>query len=93
MFFFYFIHFCLLLACQGCCVAIETGSSAGLWNDILCNSTVGAICEKTRLGYTTPTPPPTVKVGLTCPAGWTDINDGFCYQVSSSLIFISQHKF
>ncbi|KAJ8297631.1 hypothetical protein KUTeg_024162 [Tegillarca granosa] len=37
-------------ACQGCCVAIDTGNSAGLWNDILCNSTVGAICEKTSSG-------------------------------------------
>ena len=62
------------------CVAMNSGSRAGLWYDIMCNMTSGAVCEKLRLGYTSPATPPPTTPGLPCPANWIEVNN-YCYQV------------
>ncbi|XP_062577533.1 uncharacterized protein LOC134239370 [Saccostrea cucullata] len=64
------------------CVAMNSGARAGLWYDILCNMTSGAVCEKLRLGFTSPATPPPTTVGVPCPDGWIEINN-YCYQVNN----------
>ncbi|XP_013397759.1 uncharacterized protein LOC106164412 [Lingula anatina] len=67
---------------QGQCVVMGTKLNAGLWYDRLCRYSRNFICEKTRKGWTTPKPPTTPLYQGSCPAGWSDIGDIYCYQLN-----------
>ncbi|XP_046543699.1 uncharacterized protein LOC124253889 [Haliotis rubra] len=66
---------------NGHCVALGSGVNAGLWYNTFCNSTLSAICERIRVGYTTPSTLPTTPPKVPCPAGWVD-GGTYCYQDS-----------
>ncbi|TRY89433.1 hypothetical protein DNTS_012216 [Danionella cerebrum] len=64
---------------QGC-VAMLTGTSAGLWDVLDCNSKQKYICKKLAEGVTTTQFPPTTQP-LSCPAGWIKKDPRNCIQV------------
>ncbi|XP_016338293.1 macrophage mannose receptor 1-like [Sinocyclocheilus anshuiensis] len=63
------------------CVAMLTGTSAGLWDVLDCNSKQKYICKKMAEGVTTTQVPPTTQP-LSCPAEWTKKDPGNCIQVN-----------
>lgn len=70
---------------QGSCVSLGTGVTSGLWFDVACSKPMAAVCEKPRVGFTSPPPTPaipTVSSGAAkCADGsWFPLH-GFCYQV------------
>uniref|UniRef100_A0A8C1LC99 Macrophage mannose receptor 1 n=1 Tax=Cyprinus carpio TaxID=7962 RepID=A0A8C1LC99_CYPCA len=62
------------------CVGMLTGTSAGLWDVLDCNSKQKYICKKMAEGVTTTQVPPTTQP-LSCPAEWTKKDPGNCVQV------------
>ena len=66
------MFFTLVADNTGYCVAASSGSPAGLWKNIACNSTQKYLCERVRDGYT---PRPTVPA----PGPPTQPNDDGCY--------------
>ncbi|XP_067302919.1 macrophage mannose receptor 1-like [Pseudorasbora parva] len=64
---------------QGC-VATLTGTSAGLWDVLDCNSKQKFICKKMAEGVTTTRVPPTTQP-LSCSAGWIKKDPGSCVKL------------
>ncbi|KAM9496764.1 macrophage mannose receptor 1-like [Clarias gariepinus] len=64
---------------QGC-VAMLTGTSAGLWDVISCDSKEKYICKKLAEGVTTTKEPP-VTQPLSCPSGWIKKDPGNCIRL------------
>ncbi|ROL48296.1 Macrophage mannose receptor 1 [Anabarilius grahami] len=64
---------------QGC-VAMLTGTSAGLWDVLDRNSKQKYICKKMAEGITTTQVPPTTQP-LSCPTGWIKKDPGSCIQI------------
>lgn len=64
---------------QGC-VAMRTGTSAGLWDVIKCDSIEKYICKKIAEGVTTTKEPP-VTQPLSCPSKWIKKGTSSCIQV------------
>ncbi|XP_002663014.2 macrophage mannose receptor 1 [Danio rerio] len=64
------------------CVAMLTGTSAGLWDVLDCNSKQKYICKKMAEGVTTTQIPPTTQP-LSCPVGWTKKDPRNCIQIYS----------
>ncbi|CAM4532936.1 unnamed protein product [Leuciscus chuanchicus] len=64
---------------QGC-VAMLTGTSAGLWDVLDSKSKQKFICKKMAEGVTTTREPPTTQP-LTCPSRWIKKDSGSCIQV------------
>uniref|UniRef100_A0A8C3EHJ2 Uncharacterized protein n=1 Tax=Corvus moneduloides TaxID=1196302 RepID=A0A8C3EHJ2_CORMO len=54
------------------CVAMATGTSAGLWDILNCEETNTFLCKQLVEGVTPP-PPPTASPLLFCPDGWQSI--------------------
>ncbi|XP_027025200.1 macrophage mannose receptor 1 isoform X1 [Tachysurus fulvidraco] len=65
---------------QGC-VAMRTGTSAGLWDVINCDSKEKYICKKIAEGVTTTREPP-ITQPLGCPSTWIKKDPGSCIQVN-----------
>uniref|UniRef100_A0AAY4AAK8 Macrophage mannose receptor 1 n=1 Tax=Denticeps clupeoides TaxID=299321 RepID=A0AAY4AAK8_9TELE len=64
---------------QGC-VAMLTGTSAGLWDIVDCNNKQKYICKKLAEGVSTTAEPPTTQP-LTCHTGWTAKDKShFCFK-------------
>lgn len=63
------------------CVAMLTGTSAGLWDVLDCNSKQKYICKKMAEGATTTQVPPTTQP-LSCPAEWIKKDPRNCVQVN-----------
>ncbi|MFT7812315.1 macrophage mannose receptor 1-like [Arapaima gigas] len=67
---------------QGC-VAMMTGTSAGLWDVLSCNSQERYICKHVADGVDPTTAPPTTTMHH-CPEGWTPMaHRDFCYKYYS----------
>ncbi|XP_066514867.1 macrophage mannose receptor 1 isoform X2 [Hoplias malabaricus] len=64
---------------QGC-VAMLTGTSAGLWDVLSCESKQKYICKKMAEGVTTTKVPPTTQP-LTCPSRWIKKDPANCMRV------------
>ncbi|TSL34563.1 Macrophage mannose receptor 1 [Bagarius yarrelli] len=64
---------------QGC-VAMRTGTSAGLWDVINCDSKEKYICKKIAEGVTTTKEPPATQP-LSCPSKWIKKDPGSCIQI------------
>ncbi|XP_069552423.1 macrophage mannose receptor 1 [Brachyistius frenatus] len=65
---------------QGC-VAITTGTFAGLWDVVSCSNKEKYICKKPAEGVHVTTVPPTT-VPLNCASGWTRVaNRNVCFKV------------
>ncbi|RXN31634.1 macrophage mannose receptor 1 [Labeo rohita] len=62
------------------CVAMLTGTSAGLWDVLDCNSKQKYICKKMAEGATTTQVPPTTQP-LSCPAEWIKKDPRNCVQI------------
>lgn len=62
------------------CVAMRTGTSAGLWDVIACDSKEKYICKKIAEGVTTTKEPP-VTQPLSCPSKWLKKDPGNCMKV------------
>uniref|UniRef100_A0A8C3H207 Macrophage mannose receptor 1 n=1 Tax=Corvus moneduloides TaxID=1196302 RepID=A0A8C3H207_CORMO len=63
------------------CVAMATGTSAGLWDILNCEETNTFLCKQLVEGVTPP-PPPTASPLLFCPDGWQSIpQSSFCFKV------------
>ncbi|OXB84687.1 UNVERIFIED_CONTAM: hypothetical protein H355_001164 [Colinus virginianus] len=63
------------------CVAMKTGTAAGLWDVLDCESKQKYICKQWAVGATAP-PIPTTVPEPTCPKGWISNDDAnFCYKV------------
>ncbi|XP_077592286.1 macrophage mannose receptor 1 [Stigmatopora nigra] len=63
------------------CVALATGSSAGLWDVVDCNSQEKYICKQLAEGVHMTTVPPTTPP-LNCAPDWTPVaNRNVCYKV------------
>ncbi|KAI4893218.1 hypothetical protein NFI96_010660 [Prochilodus magdalenae] len=67
---------------QGC-VAMLTGTSAGLWDVLSCQSKQKYICKKIAEGITTTKEPPTTQP-LSCPPKWTKKGSGSCMRIYKS---------
>ncbi|XP_038077198.1 lymphocyte antigen 75-like [Patiria miniata] len=70
---------------RGSCVAVTSGSAAGLWNVDGCNAGFSYICEAQRAGYTpapvvTDPPVPTSPSNQGCPVGWVGWGSN-CFKV------------
>ncbi|XP_028289877.1 macrophage mannose receptor 1 isoform X2 [Gouania willdenowi] len=64
---------------QGC-VAMTTGTFAGLWDVVSCSNKEKYICKKLAEGVQTTTVPPTTPV-LNCASGWTPVAErNVCYK-------------
>ncbi|NXC92725.1 MRC1 protein, partial [Certhia familiaris] len=64
------------------CVAMATGSSAGLWDILNCEETNTFLCKQLVEGVTPPPPPPTTSPLLFCPEGWQSISkSSFCFKI------------
>nr|XP_055073387.1 macrophage mannose receptor 1-like [Misgurnus anguillicaudatus] len=59
------------------CVAMLTGTSAGLWDVLACNTKQKYICKKMAEGVTTTREPPITRP-LSCPAKWTKKDPASC---------------
>ncbi|XP_047424697.1 macrophage mannose receptor 1 [Mugil cephalus] len=67
---------------QGC-VAMTTGTFAGLWDVVTCSNKEKYICKKKAEGVQMTTVPPSTPA-LTCASGWTPIpKRNMCYKVYS----------
>uniref|UniRef100_UPI0037E8EC41 macrophage mannose receptor 1 n=1 Tax=Semicossyphus pulcher TaxID=241346 RepID=UPI0037E8EC41 len=65
---------------QGC-VAMTTGSFAGLWDVVSCSNKEKYICKKPAEGIHVTTVPPTTPT-LSCETGWTPVADrNVCYKL------------
>ncbi|XP_041899532.1 macrophage mannose receptor 1-like [Corvus kubaryi] len=63
------------------CVAMATGTSAGLWDILNCEETNTFLCKQLVEGVTPP-PPPTASPLLFCPDGWQSIpQSSFCFKI------------
>ncbi|XP_037837906.1 macrophage mannose receptor 1-like [Kryptolebias marmoratus] len=63
------------------CVAMATGSSAGLWDVLPCTNREKYICKHQAEGAVLTPAPPTVPI-TTCESGWTKFQSrNFCYKV------------
>lgn len=78
--FFLLLSVHLLERHQGC-VAMLTGTSAGLWDVLDRNSKQKYICKKMAEGITTTRVPPTTQP-LSCAGGWIKKDPGSCVQVN-----------
>lgn len=78
--FFLLLSVHLLERHQGC-VAMLTGTSAGLWDVLNRDSKQKYICKKMAEGITTTQVPPTTQP-LSCPIGWIKKDPGSCVQVN-----------
>ncbi|XP_063953416.1 macrophage mannose receptor 1-like isoform X1 [Lytechinus pictus] len=72
---------------NGYCVASSSGSAAGLWRNIQCDSESKYICERVRTGYTprptVPAPgPPTLPNDDGCYYGWVGYG-GWCFKIET----------
>ncbi|XP_027551432.1 macrophage mannose receptor 1-like [Neopelma chrysocephalum] len=64
------------------CVAMTTGTSAGLWDIVNCEETNMFLCKQLVEGVTPPPPPPTISHLLLCPEGWQSIpQSSFCFKI------------
>ncbi|RMC04930.1 hypothetical protein DUI87_18106 [Hirundo rustica rustica] len=64
------------------CVAMATGSSAGLWDILDCEETNTFLCKQLVEGVTPPPPPPTTSPLLFCPEGWQSTSQSsFCFKI------------
>ncbi|MBN3307386.1 MRC1 protein, partial [Amia calva] len=59
---------------QGC-VAMTTGTNAGLWDVLTCDSKEKYICKQLAVGVTVP-PPPTTPTPASCPDDWQSYGQG-----------------
>ncbi|XP_073715685.1 macrophage mannose receptor 1 [Misgurnus anguillicaudatus] len=62
------------------CVAMLTGTSAGLWDVLACNTKQKYICKKMAEGVTTTREPPTTRPP-SCPDNWIKKDPGNCIQI------------
>ncbi|NXU54453.1 MRC1 protein, partial [Turnix velox] len=63
------------------CVAMTTGTSAGLWDVLNCEKTNLFLCKQLVEGVTPP-PPPTMIPLASCPEGWQSVPQGsFCFKI------------
>ncbi|XP_054027132.1 macrophage mannose receptor 1 [Dryobates pubescens] len=63
------------------CVAMVTGSSAGLWDVMNCEETNMFVCKQLVEGVTPP-PPPTLPSLPPCPEGWKSVHSSsFCFKI------------
>ncbi|KAL6490387.1 hypothetical protein MHYP_G00007320 [Metynnis hypsauchen] len=62
------------------CVAMKTGTSAGLWDVLSCESKQKYICKKTADGITTTKEPPTTQP-LSCPPKWIKKDSASCMRI------------
>lgn len=68
------------------CVAMATGTSAGLWDILNCEETNTFLCKHLVEGVTPP-PPPTTSPLPFCPDGWQSIpQSSFCFKVGVSFL-------
>lgn len=64
------------------CVAMITGTSAGLWDVLNCEETNMFLCKQLVEGASPP-PPPTTTPLPSCPEGWKSIpQSSSCFKVS-----------
>ncbi|NXC59127.1 MRC1 protein, partial [Aleadryas rufinucha] len=64
------------------CVAMATGTSAGLWDILNCEETNTFLCKQLVEGVTPPPPPPTTSPLLFCPDGWQSVSQSsFCFKI------------
>lgn len=56
------------------CVAMRTGTAAGLWDVLSCETQANFLCKQWAQGLTTPPAPPTTRAPQ-CPKGWTPMGD------------------
>ncbi|NXS22097.1 MRC1 protein, partial [Mystacornis crossleyi] len=64
------------------CVAMATGTSAGLWDILNCEEKNTFLCKQLVEGVTPPPPPPTTPPLLFCPDGWQSIpQSSFCFKL------------
>lgn len=69
------------------CVAMATGSSAGLWDILNCEETNTFLCKQLVEGVTPPPPPPTTSPLLFCPEEWQSVSQSsFCFKVGISFL-------
>lgn len=69
------------------CVAMATGTSAGLWDILNCEETNTFLCKQLVEGVTPPPPPPTTSPPLFCPEGWQSVSQSsFCFKVGVSFL-------
>lgn len=67
---------------QGC-VAMTTGTLAGLWDVLSCSNKEKYICRHQAEGVVT-TPAPTTSPAPRCAVGWSPLGDRpFCFKVHS----------
>uniref|UniRef100_A0AAR2LBX1 Macrophage mannose receptor 1 n=1 Tax=Pygocentrus nattereri TaxID=42514 RepID=A0AAR2LBX1_PYGNA len=64
------------------CVAMKTGTSAGLWDVLSCESKQKYICKKTADGVTTTKEPPTTQP-LICPPKWIKKDSASCMRLKN----------
>uniref|UniRef100_A0A8C3KB83 MRC1 protein n=1 Tax=Calidris pygmaea TaxID=425635 RepID=A0A8C3KB83_9CHAR len=63
------------------CVAMTTGTSAGLWDILNCEETNMFLCKQLVEGATPP-PPPTMPPLPSCPEGWQSVaQSSFCFKI------------
>lgn len=63
------------------CVAMITGTSAGLWDILNCEETNMFLCKQLVEGVTPPPPPATTPLP-SCPEGWQSIpQSSSCFKV------------
>ncbi|XP_055958871.1 uncharacterized protein LOC126830395 [Patella vulgata] len=67
---------------KGHCVALGSGKTAGLWYNMNCSTLAPAVCEKQRVGFTTPMPITKMPSLIPCPTGWLGEGE-WCYQVNN----------
>jgi len=74
---------------QGC-VAMTTGTFAGLWDVIACSNKEKYICKKQAEGVQPTTLPPTTPA-LSCASGWNALAErNICYKVSEQTDMICE---
>lgn len=70
---------------QGC-VAMGTGTNAGLWDVISCQERANFLCKQWAAGVPPPAPPAQVPAAA-CAEGWDGASQGdSCYKVSVRLL-------
>ena len=62
------------------CVSLGSGNVSGLWFNTYCNRKLGTVCEKMRIGHTSPAPVSRLPVTASCDSGLIE-TDQYCYQV------------
>jgi len=66
---------------QSGCVAMITGTSAGLWDILKCEETNMFLCKQLVEGVTPPPPPTTIPLS-SCPEGWQSTpQSSSCFKV------------